>query len=633
LPHAAACPAWDGKYPDPASAKSACTATSASGDAIKYAGPDPADATITVLPDGRRVQAMGKEWLFTDADVQPNAPVNVLPVPGTSWLLVVDMGYETHAVRVVDATKLGGATSPQSASVAFPLPSTLNAPIAFVAPDLVLVATGDGAVQALALDTATGALKKDDTRSIPLPQSVNDQGKQANWYVGGLAVSPDGSKLVVTGVFDTRALVVDLKTTYGKILGQVDIGRGGTFACAFDPSDAAGHVAYATLWGGHALVAIDVSDPAAPKVSQRFKIDKNPQGMAFLGARFMAVANDMGDSLALVDRMASTVTAVPADVAGALPGVEPSNLAYDATNKVLYATLAGANAVGAWSVDESTTPPTLTPRGRIPTSWWPSSVAVTSDGSVAITSMRGHSSGALDQGFPPDDGDSMHGMKGALQLVPAPSATDLQAGEAKVKAFDDVGALAGAPTVTCPNGENDFPLPPTNTEGPSKKIDHVIFVLRENKTFDGVLGDLSTVNGDATLALKQSPADMDKLWLNFRNLVRAFATSDDYYTDAELSNQGHTWTTFGRETDFDERTWALNGYSRNLWTSPIQPQGTSDQGSPIEGSLFAWLEQQHVDFNVCGEAEGSPPARPDGTSATDANYPGGFVQDIGYPDV
>ena len=635
IPHDKLCPAWDGTFPAPTATK--CTASDATGEAIKYAGPDPSDATITVLPDGRRVQAAGAEWLFNEQDLAPGGPSNVVPVPSTTFLLVVDTGYGPHSVRVVDSTKIGGGTTPVVSYVAFPTPHTLSPPIAFVAPDLVLVATADGVVQALKLDTATGMLTKDDARSIMLPTSIDDQKSAAPYYVGGLAVAPDAKHLVVTSIFDTRAVVFELQAgNYGKQLGAADIGDGGTFTAAFDPNDATGHFVYASKWAGHALVEIDVSDPAAPKTTRTFKmIDKNPQGITFLDARWIAVANDLGDAIALVDRMTGTVTSVSVDTSTPLHGAEPSNLAYDATAKRLYATLAGANAIEAWNVDPGTTPPTLTPLGRLPTSWWPTSVAVLPNGALVVTSMRGHSNGPLQKQFVPDDGDSEHGVRGAVQLVPMPSPMDLTAGETKVRAFDDVGGLAGAPKVTCPNGENDFPLPQTNTEGPSKQIKHVIFILRENKTFDGVLGDLPSVNGDPTITLKKTTADMDKLWHNFRSLVRMFATDDNHYTDAELSNQGHTWMTYGRSSDFTERTWHINGYSRNGWKSPIQPQGTTDVGEPIEGSLFQWLVANKLIFSVLGEAEGSREltTQSDGTSPIDIHYPGGFVQSIGYPDI
>ena len=631
IPHDPVCPAWDGTYPPAVATK--CTATAPTGEAALYAGADPSDPKATILPDGRRIRAAGAEWIFNEKELIPGGPSNAIPVPNTPYLLVVDTGYGAHSVRLVDRTKIASGRSPVVSYVAYPPPAALNSEIAFVAPDLVLLSTDDGAVRALKLDTAAGLLTKDDSRTITLPASVDDQRTPAPYYVAGLAVSPDAKRLVVTSVFDTRALVFDLSTGhYGTLLGSVDIGEGGTFACAFDPNDASGQFAYATKWGGHALVAIDVSHPMQPTIAQRFAIDKNPQGFAFLDARWVAVANDFGDTIALVDRVSGAVTSVPVDVATTLHGQEPSTVAYDSANKRLYATLAAENALGVWSVDLSTTPPTLVPAGKVPTSWWPTSVSVASNGELAITSMRGHSNGPLDTDYAAGDGDSMNGVRGGVQLVPMPSAVDLTDGEWRVRTNDAVGELEGAPNVTCPNHEADFPVPPTNTEGASKQISHVIFVLRENKSFDSLFGDLPGVFGDPALTMKESSADMDRIWQNLRALARDFALSDNYYTDAELSNQGHTWMTYGRTSDFTERTWHLNGYSRHTYSSPVQPQGTSDIGEPIEGSLFDWLQKNNIKYDVLGEAEGLPQPT-SGPSPVDPRYPGGFIQNIGYPDI
>lgn len=92
--------------------------------------------------------------------------------------------------------------------------------------------------------------------------------------------------------------------------------------------------------------------------------------------------------------------------------------------------------------------------------------------------MRGASSGADPVQYTVGDGNPDRGpMFGSIQLVGVPTATDLADGDAAVARYDDVSALPGAPQVTCPAGAADFPLPPTNTQGPSKQIDHVIFVV------------------------------------------------------------------------------------------------------------------------------------------------------------
>jgi hypothetical protein len=444
---------------------------------------------------------------------------------------------------------------------------------------------------------------------------------------------------VVTSVFDHRLLIFDVTAAgYGMQLGSTDLGGAPTQEAAFDPGDATGHFVYVTEQGDRKLLEVDVSNPAAPAVTRSWKTDKNPYGVAFLDARWIAVANDFGDSLTLVDRTANTATAVPVDTTTPLHGDEPTSLAFDPATKRLYATLAGSNAVAAWVADTTATPPGLAPAGRLPTSWWPTDVAVLSDGSLAITNMRGISSGGDPTQYPIGSGNPDRGpMYGSIQLVPPPSAADLAGGDAAVTKNDVVSGLAGAPAVTCPNGENDFPLPPTNTQGPSKQIDHVFFVVRENKTFDGIFGDFPGANGDASLTMKKSSADMDKLWLDFRAAARQFAISDDYYTSAEVSVQGHVWTVFGRTFDFDERQWFLTGYGgRQLYnTVASQPQGVSVVGRPAEGSVFDWMAANSVPYDAFTEALAliSAPSV-NGHNPLHLDLPGGPTQaNITYPDL
>ena len=637
LPHQSSCLPWDGGAPSPVATK--CTATTASGDAAKYAGPDPAHPGTTILPDGRRVTPAGSQVLFDGPELSAGEPLSVQPVPGTSLLLVVHGGYGVHAVMTVDATKLGTGVDPVVSTVQYPAPKLLNDAAVLVSPGTVLVSSEDGVVEGLRLDSTTGALAADATRSIVLPTSVDDTGNPANWFGSGLALSPDGTRLVVTSVFDTRVLVFDVTPAgYGKLLGSTPLPGAPTQEAAFDPNDATGHFVYVTDQADRKLVEVDVSNPAAPAVTRSWGTDKNPYGIAFLDARWVVVANDFGDTLTLVDRTANTATAVPIDAATTLHGQEPTSLAFDAASQRLYATLAGDNAVAAFGVDASRTPPSLSPLGLVPTSWWTTDVSVLSGGALAITSMRGVSSGTDPMKYPVGSGNPTRGpMFGGLQLVPAPSAADLTAGAATVLANDDVSGLAGAPTVSCPHGENDFPLPPDNTHGPSKPIDHVFFIVRENKTFDALLGDFKGANGAPGLTMKSTSADMDKLWLNFRNAGRSFAISDNYYTGAEVSVQGHVWTAFGRTFDFDERQWFLTGYGgRQVYkTVASQPQGVIDTGRPVEGSVFDWMAANNVPYDAFTEALALVSAPPVGThNPLHLDLPGGPTQsNITYPDV
>jgi hypothetical protein len=633
IPHDTPCAAWDGGYPQATTGQ--CVASTPSGDAIASANKT---GSPIILPDGRRVVPAGVDWLFNEVDVPQSIPTSAIQVPGTTFLIVVDEAYTSNnAVRVVDTSKIDGTTNPTVSYVTFPPPSTLNRGVAFVAPGEVYVATDNGNVQALTLNTTTGALALDDAHSLPLPASINDEGKPANYYVEGVAASPDGTRLVVTSVFDSHLLVFDVNpssSTFGTQLGSVSLGTAPTFGAWFDPNDTTGQFVYVSAMGNSSVIEVNVSTPSSPTVSATYAMDKNPQGIAFLNGRWMAVANDFGDSISIVDRTTGTVTPMPLSLEGDdLHGVDPSTIAFDSTKSQLYVTLAGANAIDAWSVSLTTTPPTLTLLGQLPTAWWPSDVVVLSDGSLVVPDLKGHGNGPYLASLPPDDGDGMAGASGGIQKIPAPSSSDLSAGALAVSANDDVKSLSGAPTVTCPAGVNDFPVPTTNTGGASPLISHVIFVVRENKAFDGVFGDLPGVNGDPSLTSKTTTAELDQLWTNLRDIGRTFALSDNYYTDAELSVQGHQWTTYGRTSDYCEREWIEEGYSRSPFASPVPTVAVASYGQPKEGSLFDWLSQNKVPYVILGEGDGTPVQIPgDPENHFDVDYPGGPIQSIGYPD-
>jgi len=630
IPHDTTCAAWDGTYPTAAQGK--CTASAPSGDAAKYAGADPDDAKTTILPDGRRVRPAGADWTFQESDLSGGLTTLVAPIPGTSFVVAVDTGPVDHAVRVVDPSKIG-TSSPVVSYVKFADPAALNSAVAFVAPDLLYVATANGDVQALKLDTMTGALTKDDARSIKLPPSTDGSGKMVGWYVSGLAASPDGKRLFVTGVIEKKLLVYDVaagSTTFGQKTGEVDLGDAETFGVYLDPNDASAKLAYVSMWAGRKVVEVDVSNASAPAVTRRFATGKDPQGIAFLDARWMAVANDLGDTLSLVDRTSGSVTEVPIDTKDALHGAEPSTLAYDAAAKRLYVTLSGLNAIGAYDVDTNQTPPAITPAGRLPAAWWPSGVVVAADGSLVVANMRGRGTGPRPMHWAIGDSDIDARMRGGVQRIPKPAPSDLAAGDATVSAFARVATLAGAPAVSCPSGADDFPVPTTNAS-PSKQIQHVFFIVRENKGFDGVFGDFASANGKPEYVLKTGAGEMDLIWKNVRALARSFAISDNYYTDAIYSTQGHVWTTWGRTNDFNERTWAVSGSGRN--TRIIPGGGVIDVGKPEEGSLFDWLHTNGVVYDLLGEIVGSPNKDDPNRPAVDGHYPGGPFQNIGYNDL
>jgi hypothetical protein len=617
VPHASSCAAWDGTFPTPK--KGACTATLPTGDAAKYAGADLDHPGTMIQPGGRRLAPAGADFVFPDPNDMTSA---VIDVPGTRFVIAVDTGYGDHLVRSLDTASIGSA-DPNVAEVHFASPDALNNGVAFSAPDRVFVTTWNGRVQALTFDVATGSLARDDARSIALPMSG-----AKDFYASGLAVSRDQSRLFVSGAKDDRLFVYDVTSagpTYGTLLGSVSLGKKESYGVYVDPNDPSTHFLYTTQWADHAVIEVDVSKPAAPKVARTFQVEKNPQGLVFVDARWMIVGNDLGDSLSVIDRTSGTVTRVVVDASTDKLGLEPSSLFYDAPRKRLYATLAGVNALAAWDVDAKSSPPKITPVGALPTQWWPSGVVAQADGSLVITSLMARGQGPRD---PLLEYELLHG---GVQRVTTPSVADFTKGDADYRAAVAVDARAGNPTIDCPPGVDDFPVPAKNDGKPSPSIEHVVIVVRENKTFDGLLGDLDNVRGDPKMTMVPA-AQMDSIWTNFRKLAREFGTSDNYYTPAVISTQGHLLTTHGRSDDYNEREWPITGYGRNLRGDP-DSGGVIDLGRPGEGSLFDWLGNNNVQYDILGEIVGTPKMTSPDHQPLDSRYPGGLIQSIGYPDI
>src|SRR5207245_80129 len=129
-------------------------------------------------------------------------------------------------------------------------------------------------------------------------------------------------------------------------------------------------------------------------------------------------------------------------------------------------------------------------------------------GSLTVINMRGHPIGPIQQQLPIGSGGGSKEMRGSVQQIKAPTPADLVAGEAAVASSVAVGERQGYPKVNCPGAAMDFPVPEKNTMGPSPVIKHVFFIVRENKTFDALLGDMPGVEGDPKLTMKMTPAEM-----------------------------------------------------------------------------------------------------------------------------
>lgn len=612
LPHDAVCGVWDGAYPSPVAGQ--CKATLPTGEAARVAGAIPGGV---VLPDGHRILPAGRDVVFDETDLHGGFPMSIAPLPGTPFALVSDGGIQDNALRLIDADLLASGGAPVKSYVRFPVPSSLFYGIAWLPPDTALASGGgDGVIYGFKVDVATGMLSRDKSADIEV-----GAGDGGTYYIGPIATSADASKVLVapSGYADELRIYSLLPPpSYGTQLATIPLGSRTVFDLRADPFDATGNLYYATDTAGSRLLEIDA---AKGMVTRTVDLAKNPVQLVFLDAAHLAVASSDGDEIAIVDRAAGVVVAqVPVFEEDAPHGFSPSALAYDPVAKRLYATLAGVNAIEVYDIGPGS-PPTITIAGRIPTAWWPTGVMVRPDGSLVVATGKGHGVGTDNQAYTWGHGPITSRMRGSVQHVPTAALADLPAQTAIVDQGHKLGELPGHATVDCPAGASDFPIPLDNTSGPSSLIKRVILVVRENKTYDAVFGDRQDLgDGDPSLIMASDVETQGKIWQNARLIAEKFTNFDNFYTDAEQSIQGHTWTAYGRTTDFMERTWLT------VWGRATRSVATPTLAldAPAEGAIFQWLSGSGVSVENMGEIIGG--------FGLDTQYPG-LVYAQNRPDV
>jgi hypothetical protein len=315
------------------------------------------------------------------------------------------------------------------------------------------------------------------------------------------------------------------------------------------------------------------------------------------GKIYVAAAD--GDSLAVIDPVSATSQLTPtAFDSTKLPGSSPNALAADVAHDRLYVANAGESAVQAFQLS------TMQSLGRVPTAWYPTAVALRSDGTLLILSAKGMGGGPVNASV-----DKGGFMQGTLQIVPMPSADDLRNGDAVV--HDNVMRPKHYETQLACSGTPSFPLPPK--AGDDTPIKHVFYIVRENKTYDAVLGDLQGSNGDASLTLWG--ADVTP---NLHALAQQFVAFDNFYSLAEASLQGHEWTTAAMANDFTEKGW------ETTWGRGSRPP-TSFSGSEVLAHLaqppltiFEACDKQNIAYHNYGEIENILGAK----TSWDIDYPG-----------
>ncbi|MDX2030324.1 MAG: bifunctional YncE family protein/alkaline phosphatase family protein [Blastocatellia bacterium] len=363
-------------------------------------------------------------------------------------------------------------------------------------------------------------------------------------FVAGVTRGADGVLYVVNTQNDTvyRLSGADFKTQSAAKVGYRP------YAAALSPN---GKQLAVSNWGDE---SVSLLDAATMKEAGRVKVGNHPNDLAFAKDGRLFVANAGSNSVSVLRDGRVIETIRTSFEPKALVGSTPAALAVTADAKRLYVANADNNDVAVIDIGNAKESEIL---GFIPTGWYPSAIAVSADGRKLFigtgkggANLRGNFPAKTEYKISAPDPKTQYDyvgsqLEGALSIVDVPDRKQLAFYTDQVK--------------------NNFPNPQAaidraHAEKVTKevfpKIKHVLYIIRENRTYDQVLGDLGKGNGDPSLTLFG-----EQVTPNAHKLARETVILDNLYCNGEVSQDGHQWSNAAYATDFTQKAW-VNSYSR-----------------------------------------------------------------------
>jgi len=328
-------------------------------------------------------------------------------------------------------------------------------------------------------------------------------------------------------------------------------------------------------------------------------VGRHPTGLAWdeRGAR-LYVANGNSDTVSVIDTRRNVVvqSIAVAPFRERKIGLAPTAVALAPDAKSLFVALGGANAVAVYRL------PGGALRGLIPTSWYPTSVDVSADGrTLAVGSLFGVGSGVGRRSAL--NGRYVHSYRGSVNVIPVPSDAELGAYTTSVAQNNRLTLRtdSAGPSVAPRRGMPARAVP--ERPGEPSLIDHVVYIVRENRTYDQVLGDIGKGASDSSLV--QYGRDVSP---NTHALAEQFVLLDHFFASGGNSADGHNWLTQGRETEYP--MWPLY-MGRSYPSEGVDPLAYSSGG-------FLWEAAQAKGRSVRVFGEYAPPPPWDSSSVRTA---------------
>jgi YVTN family beta-propeller protein len=411
----------------------------------------------------------------------------------------------------------------------------------------------------------------------------------------GIAVDNKSNKLFVVTTEDSSLYVINTATK--AILHKMSLGAEG-YACVLSPKK---DQLYISVWGGDQVLQVNTRDYA---VGPRVVVGDNPNEICMTKKGdylFVANANDNAVSVIQTSTMKVIETLNAALFADAVPGSTSNGLSLSADEKRLYIANADNNSLAVFDVS---IPGKSSSLGFIPVGWYPTNVKVLGK-KIFVSNGKGFTSMPNPKGpnpvakrqkvayqksgdLKPEEVQYIGGLfKGTMSIIDEPKPQEM--------AMYSKSVYSNSPYTKDKEltalGEVGNPIP--MKVGDSSPIKHVFYIVKENRTYDQVLGDVKKGNGDTSLVLFG-----EDITPNQHSLVNEFVLLDNFFVDGEVSADGHNWTFGAYATDFLEKNWPTSYGGRG---GEYNAEGTRVVANNKGGFIWDLCKRNNVSYRTYGE--------------------------------
>ncbi|TMI82883.1 MAG: bifunctional YncE family protein/alkaline phosphatase family protein, partial [Bacteroidetes bacterium] len=524
------------------------------------------------LPNGWSLTPVGKSLALGDL------PLNIAVSPSKRYAAVTNNGQSTQSLQLIDVKN-------EKVISTVIIPKSWYG-LKFSADEKFLYASGgnDNWILKYAVQNNRLVLKDSIKLGDKWPNKISPT---------GIDIDDTRNILYVVTQENDSLYVIDIKTK--KIIRGKQLGGEG-YASLLSPDK---KLLYISCWG---CDRIYVYNTQVGEFSGEIPVGDNPNEICLSkNGTYLFVANANDNSVSVINTSERKVieTLNAALYPNSPSGSTSNGVALSEDEKTLYIANADNNCLAVFDVSR---PGSSRSKGFIPTGWYPTNVKVIGT-KLFVTNGKGFSSMANPFGPNPirQEGEVMwHGsdtstteqyigglFKGRLIIINAPS-------EKQLSVYSQVvyrNTPYSKENESTSKGEPGNPIP--MKVGDKSPIKYVFYIIKENRTYDQVLGDLKMGNGDPSLVLFG-----EKITPNQHKLVKEFVLLDNFYCDGEVSADGHNWSMGGYATDYLEKHWPTSYGDRG---GNYDAEGTREIANNKNGFIWDHCKRNGVSYRTYGE--------------------------------